>query len=76
VTMHMDLAPSRYPEYRQRDVFVDRVIERLKSLPGIVSAGITTNTPLTQFISYDAVFTVEGHPPKIPPMFPSPPTAW
>jgi putative ABC transport system permease protein len=62
LTMHMDLSPFRYREYQQRVVFVDRVIERLKSVPGIVSAGITTNMPLTQFISYDAVFTVEGHP--------------
>ena len=66
LTMHMDLSTSRYREYRQRVVFVDRVIERLKSLPGIVSAGITTNMPLTQFISYDAVFTIEGHPPRNP----------
>ena len=66
LTMHMDLSPFRYREYQQRVVFVQRVIERLKSFPGIVSAGITTNMPLTQFISYDAVFTVEGHPPRNP----------
>ncbi len=66
LTMHMDLSPFRYREYQQRIVFVDRVIERLKSVPAIVSAGITTNMPLTQFISYDAVFTVEGHPPANP----------
>jgi putative ABC transport system permease protein len=66
LTMHMDLSAFRYREYQQRVVFVDRVIERLKSLPGMVSAGITTNMPLTQFISYDAVFAVEGHPPRNP----------
>jgi putative ABC transport system permease protein len=66
LTMHMELSPTKYREYQQRIVFVDRVIERLKNVPGIVSAGTTTNMPLTQFISYDAVFSVEGHPPANP----------
>lgn len=66
LTMHMDLSPFHYREYPQRIAFADRVIERLKSVPGIASAGITTNMPLTQFISYDAVFNVEGHPPANP----------
>jgi putative ABC transport system permease protein len=66
LTMHMDLSPFRYREYQQRTLFVDRVMERLKSVPGIVSAGMTTNMPLTQFISYDSVFTVDGHPPANP----------
>jgi putative ABC transport system permease protein len=66
LTMHLDLSPIKYREYQQRVTFVERVVERIKNLPGVVSAGTTTNMPLTLFISYDSVFTVEGHPPANP----------
>jgi len=63
LTMHLELSPIKYREHQQRITFVERVVERVKNLPGVVSAGTTTNLPLTLFISYDAVFTVEEHPP-------------
>ncbi len=66
LTMHLDLSPGKYREYQQRVTFVERLVESVKSLPGVVTAGTTTNMPLTSFISYDAVFTVEGHPPANP----------
>lgn len=66
LTLHLDLSPNNYPEYQRRVAFVQRVLDRVQNLPGVVSAGVTTNLPLTQFISYDAVFTVEGHPPASP----------
>jgi putative ABC transport system permease protein len=66
LTMHLDMSPIKYPKYRGRVAFVKRVLDRVKNLPGVVSAGTTTNMPLTQFVSYDAVFTVEGHPPANP----------
>jgi len=66
LTMHLDLSAIKYREFQQRISFVERVVERVKNLPGVVSAGTTTNLPLTLSISYDAVFTVEGHPPVNP----------
>src|SRR5262245_20732245 len=62
LTMKMVLPPSKYSEHRQRVAFVEQVLERVKNLPGVVSAGITTNIPLEREILYDSVFEVEGRP--------------
>jgi putative ABC transport system permease protein len=61
--MKMVLPESKYPQYRQRVAFVDQILERVRVLPGVVSAGTTTNIPLEREIEYDAVFDVEGRPP-------------
>ncbi|HEU5247962.1 MAG TPA: ABC transporter permease [Candidatus Udaeobacter sp.] len=60
--MKMVLPSSKYPEHRQRIALVDQVLERVKNLPGVVSAGTTTNVPLEREILYDSVFEVEGRP--------------
>jgi predicted permease len=61
LTMQMALSPNKYTEHSQRVAFVERLLERVKSLPGVTSAGITTNIPL-QRVSFDSVYTVEGRP--------------
>ena len=66
LTVKMILPESKYSEHRQRIAFVDQVVERVRNLPGIISAGTTTNIPLEREISYDAVFSVEGRPPPNP----------
>ena len=66
LTLKMILQESKYSEHRQRVAFVDQVVERVKNLPGVLSAGTTTNIPLEREISYDAVFSVEGRPPPNP----------
>lgn len=66
LTMKMVLAESKYSQYRQRVAFVDQVLERVRALPGVLSAGTTTNIPLEREIEYDAVFDVEGRPPANP----------
>jgi putative ABC transport system permease protein len=66
LTMKMVLPGSRYSQYRQRVAFADQVLERVKNLPGVVSAGMTTNIPLERETAYDAVFDAEGHPPTNP----------
>jgi putative ABC transport system permease protein len=66
LTMKMVLPPAKYSEYRQRVAFADRVLERTFNLPGVVSAGLTTNIPLEREIAYDAIFDVEGRPPPNP----------
>ena len=66
LTMHLVLSPAKYREFRERVNFEKRLLEHVKSVPGVVSAGITTTLPLTAIGSTDAVFTVEGHPPKNP----------
>src|SRR5438874_4215621 len=66
LTMKMILPASKYSEYRQRVAFVDQLLERIKNLPGVVSAGTTTNIPLEREIAYDSVFNVEERPPTNP----------
>ena len=66
LAMHIVPSPTKYPEFRQRAAFVRQVVDRVKNIPGVESAGMTSNMPLTRFISYDSVFSVEGHPPLNP----------
>ena len=66
LTMKMVLPASKYAEHRQRVAFTEQFLERVKNLPGVISAGTTTNIPLEREIAYDAVFNVEGHPPPNP----------
>ncbi|HYL92656.1 MAG TPA: ABC transporter permease [Alphaproteobacteria bacterium] len=66
LTMHMDLAPAKYQNLAQRGIFLEEVLSRVRQLPGVVSAGTTTNIPLSDFVSYDAVFSVEAHPANNP----------
>ena len=62
LTMKMVLPESKYSQYHQRVAFVDQILERVRALPGVVSAGTTTNIPLEREIEYDTVFEVEGRP--------------
>jgi putative ABC transport system permease protein len=61
----MALAPNKYRTHQERVVFVEQVLERVKALPGVVSAGTTTNLPL-DFNSWDSSYTVEGQQPANP----------
>ena len=66
LTMKMVLPVSKYSEYRRRVTFADEVLERARNLPGVVSAGMTTNIPLERETAYDAIFDVQGRPPASP----------
>lgn len=63
LTMRVVPSPTKYGEFEKRVNFVKSIVGRVRQVPGVESAGITTNMPLTTFISYDSVFAVEGHPP-------------
>src|SRR6266487_1041382 len=62
LTMKMVLPVTKYSGYRQRITFADEVVERTRNLPGVESAGTTTNIPLERETAYDAIFDVEGRP--------------
>src|SRR5438105_11439048 len=62
LTMKMGLPAWKYWQYRQRVAFTDQVLERVRHLPGVLSAGTTTNISLERETAYDAVFDVEGRP--------------
>ncbi|MEK6323122.1 MAG: ABC transporter permease [Acidobacteriota bacterium] len=46
LTLRTVLPRNKYPEQQQRRVFYNQVLERVESLPGVVSAGYTTTVPL------------------------------
>jgi predicted permease len=48
LTARTQLADNRYREPARRAAFYDGVLERVKSLPGVVAAGYTTAVPLTR----------------------------
>ncbi len=57
------IAPSKkkYPDTRSRSAFFTSVLEHLQSLPGVQSAGMVMNLPLTGS-SMNRGFRVEGRP--------------
>jgi putative ABC transport system permease protein len=66
LTFKMVLPESKYSQYHQRVAFAEALLEKVRSLPGVISAGTTTNVPLEREILYDAIFAVEGRPPANP----------
>ncbi len=65
LTLQTALASSKYPGQADRIAFIDRLLARLRALPGVGGAGMSTNLPLDD-LSFDSTFTVEGHPPARP----------
>ncbi len=65
LTMQMALSSSAYPNQQQRAALIDQILERVRALPGVVSAGATTNLPLN-IGSWDSLFIVEGRAPANP----------
>jgi putative ABC transport system permease protein len=65
LAMQMTLAPNKYQNHAQRVAFVEEVLNRVKALPGVVSAGTTTNLPL-DLNSFDSQFAIEGKAPANP----------
>jgi predicted permease len=59
LSVRMDLPVDKYANQVQRGAFLEQTIERVRALPGVVSAGATTNLPLSHS-SIDMTFTVEG----------------
>ena len=60
-TMELPLSPGKYPSRTSEVRFMQDILERVRSLPGVVAAGMSNNAPL-QRLSLDTVFEVEGKP--------------
>jgi putative ABC transport system permease protein len=65
LTMEFTLPAQRSGTNAARVAAVDRIVERVRAVPGVTAAGVTTNIPL-QLFSFDSTFTVEGRPPVNP----------
>ena len=61
--VELPLSPNKYRDHRQRVAFAAQILDRVKALPGVVSACTTTNFPLQLFDSVSS-FTVQGHVPS------------
>ncbi len=59
ITVDLSLPASRYPDMARRAAFVRGVLDRVKALPGVSAAGITTTVPLTGRRSTNLI-SVEG----------------
>ncbi len=62
------MSPSRYPDAASRRAFYGNVLERVRALPGVSSAGYVTDPPL-MFLGGRALIAVEGQPPPGPSDF-------
>ena len=71
LTARMNLPRAAYPEAGQREAFYEQLLQRVRSLPGVESAGTINHTPLNGF-GMIAFIAVEGNPPldrkKDPPV--------
>jgi putative ABC transport system permease protein len=61
LTMNVVLPRSKYPNRAKRSAFYDDMLQRIQSLPGVESAGVITNLPLT-FKGNNAGVAIEGRP--------------
>ena len=61
LTMSVALTPIRYSEPHQQLAFLDRAIEQIRAVPGVVSVGATTTIPLGGGGSTQP-FSIEGQP--------------
>ena len=61
LTMRVELPRSRYQKGEQRTQFFGQLLERVKSIPEIESAGAISQLPLSGY-SMMGRFAIEGHP--------------
>ena len=61
LTTRISLPRSVYREGAQTQAFYDNLLQRVKSLPGVQSAGMINHTPLSGF-GIIAFMGIEGHP--------------
>jgi putative ABC transport system permease protein len=59
--MKVDLSEMKYPDRDRRAAFFDEVIRRARALPGVRSAAVAGNLPLT-YDGDSAIISVEGLP--------------
>jgi putative ABC transport system permease protein len=47
LTLTTELATSRYPDHSKREAFFTRALDAVRQIPGVLSAGYTSDLPLT-----------------------------
>ncbi len=62
IIARLGLPPNDYPDHPRRTDFLERVLSRVRALPGVASAGGTTSLPLDH-LGWDAFYLPEGGAP-------------
>jgi predicted permease len=65
VSVEFTLPPSEFPEQNDRTAFSERILERVRSMRDVISAGTTTDVPL-RLGTWDSRYVIEGTPPPEP----------
>jgi len=60
LTMSVVLPGARYAYGEQQSAFLQRLVERVSALPGVRSAGVTSDLPWTGYQNEGGGFTIEG----------------
>jgi putative ABC transport system permease protein len=63
LTAFVSLPPSKYSKREEQAAFFERLIERLRTLPGVSSAGVVTDIPL---FGSSTGFEIDGRPAPLP----------
>jgi putative ABC transport system permease protein len=66
LTMELPLSPARHAGTAPQARFMEQVLDRVRTVPGVVSAGMTLNVPMQRGVTLDSVFEVEGRAPASP----------
>ena len=61
LVMRLNLVDAKYPRPSDREQFIERLMPRLRSLPGVESVAVTSNFPMGGSMSWH--FQIEGQPP-------------
>jgi predicted permease len=65
LTANFALPPIKYPGAEQQSAFFTQVLERVRALPGVDSAGVVTPLPLSGNMMQN-ILTIEERPPLAP----------
>lgn len=64
LAVHLSLPEQKYEDKAEQAAFFHQLLERVETLPGVVSAGAAMNLPMTDDSRCD--FSIEGQPPNAP----------
>ena len=67
LTLRLELSAVQYPTVQSRIAYYQAILERIRTLPGVISAGFTTFLPYTNFGGTSGFF-IDGHPELRPTM--------
>ena len=62
LTLQMSLPRAGYPEPAQRAQFYEQLVERVRAVPGVASAGVINYVPMDRSGNSSSQFHVEGEP--------------